>query len=419
MRAIVLPTMHVNAHPSTKKTTLLCISVVMAVLAATVLVGCRAGALKRALDRDVTYSKRKPLKNTKKAETLAIVASDDTSDSPVAVLIINDDRITVDAVLKPVLELLTERSMSMPPAQYTQFLHQAVQSRVRMLARDTLLYQEAASHLEEQQMKSIEAFADDSIRERVNKEFAGRQTRFERALIEEGTTLSEERDRVRREIIVVHWLRNDLSKRIANPTRDELWSVFQDQKESLRKPPRRAMQLIELSILKRLPENVRSPSRAQLETARKATLQEANTVLTRLISGEDFAEVAKAYSDGPNAANGGRWGWVTRGSVRSKWEPAVDMLFQLTDIGVPGELVETQDAYFIVQCAEIDPGVEPVFESIQPELIQRYRDNRLSVLIEELVNELQDKAHIRPKRIDRFLRAIVEAAPQSSGPHLP
>lgn len=334
------------------------------------------------------------------------------SDEPVSLLTINGESVTVEEVLKPIRDELDQRARTMTPGQYRSYLTEAIQYRVRLMARDRLVYQEAAKNLTDQEEEAVGRFVDQQVRERVNSEFAGRQTRYQKALAGQGLSMDDDRQRIRRELIIARWLRATVSPKIADPTRDELWTIFQNQKASMTKPERRKMQLIEISVLGQLPPDVSAPSAAQLENARTAAGGQAGRVRTEIDNGADFAEVAKQHSTGPQARNGGNWGWVTRGSVRRRWEPAVEALFGLAKCGVSSQVIETPDAFFIVQAASIDPGHEPDFESLQPELVEHFRNAQFNELVNERVERLQAAAHIRPRNISRFLRAVVQAAPQ-------
>lgn len=348
-----------------------------------------------------------------------VSVDDDDGIEPVSVMTINGDSITVEDVLSPIRENLEERARTMPPAQYQTYALQAVEATVRRLARDALLHHEASKGLTEPESEMLDSFVDQRIRDRINADFDGRQTRYQRALTEQGTTVEEERDRVYRQLTVVRWIQLNITERIVDPTRDQLLKVYESRQAALTKAPRREMWLIEVSVLARLPESVSPPSAAQLAGARAEARAKAEEARSELLAGTEFAVVAKRYSDGLHARNGGAWGWVTRGSVREHWEPAVNTLFQLPEPGVPSEIVETREALFIIQAARIDPGEQPDFEAIQPELVRRFREAEFNRQIEETIGLLQSEAHIRPRDMNRFFRAVAMAAPQPAGHERP
>jgi parvulin-like peptidyl-prolyl isomerase len=124
-----------------------------------------------------------------------------------------------------------------------------------------------------------------------------------------------------------------------------------------------------------------------------------------------FANVARTFSTGIHAQEGGYWGFIYRDSLRERFQPAVDALFAL-QAGESSDVLEGPDAYFIVKCGAIDPGAEADFTQMQPELIESFRDEQFENEVDALVTKLREKATIEPDNLARFLRGVVEAAPQ-------
>ncbi|MCH7872740.1 MAG: peptidyl-prolyl cis-trans isomerase, partial [Planctomycetes bacterium] len=101
-------------------------------------------------------------------------------------------------------------------------------------------------------------------------------------------------------------------------------------------------------------------------------------------------------------------GWIRRGSVREGFEPAVDALFGL-DEGEISTIVEGGDGFFLVRCDEIDEPVTPDFETLQPELADRYFKVQYNRLVMERVEKLRQQAHIAQDDLNRFFVAVIEA----------
>jgi parvulin-like peptidyl-prolyl isomerase len=329
--------------------------------------------------------------------------------SPVLVMFVNGETVTAEEVLRPVRKELEERAAVMPLEPYQRYLVDAVGARVRAEARERLLYQAASKDITEREWEQFDRFVDTRIREIVNEQHQGRQTRYEKSLADRGITLEQDRQRLRRELVIQRYLYQTVGRRVTNPTRRELWQYYQDHLDEMTRPARREMFLIEV------------PKDAPLEAVTAANGQQvqldAKTAITlarsELIAGIEFAEVAKKYSAGLHAAEGGPWGMVARDSVRERWQPAVDALFTL-EFGQVSDTIETDEAYFIVRCGKIDSGEPPDFEAIQPQLVDRYREALFNRLVEELVADLHARAVIQPANLGRFLRGVVESAPMPS-----
>lgn len=341
------------------------------------------------------------------------------SEKPVSVLVVNGRTVTVDDVLDPIRADLTNRAHSMPPDQYADYLMDAVRDRTRLLARDAMIDEEAGRNITESEQEQIDRLVDQQVRQRINAEFDGRQTRFEKSLTASGTSLDRERDRIRRELTIARWLRMTVVPRIADPTRDELWKVFDAQRDQLAAPERREMQLIEISVLSQLPYGVSVPDDAQADAARHAARRLAGAIREQLIAGADFAEIARLHSSDIHAKNGGSWGWVARGSLRERYEPVLDALFALASTADYSPVIESPDSFFIVRAPQIEPARVPDFESLQPQLIDHYRDARFNELVDEQIQRLQDAAEVRPANINLFVQAVINAAPQPGSNAVP
>ncbi|MCH8241462.1 MAG: peptidylprolyl isomerase, partial [Planctomycetes bacterium] len=126
-------------------------------------------------------------------------------------------------------------------------------------------------------------------------------------------------------------------------------------------------------------------------------------------SGVAFADVARRHSHGLHAVDGGSWGmWVSPDGVRERFKPAVEELYRLQE-GRVSDPIETPDGFLLVSCDEIDPGFEPTFEAVQPELQERHFRNAYSRKVDELVDQLRRDAGISPLVLERFHSQTVDA----------
>ncbi|PTB94718.1 foldase [Marivirga lumbricoides] len=77
--------------------------------------------------------------------------------------------------------------------------------------------------------------------------------------------------------------------------------------------------------------------------------QEANEVLKKAMAGQDFAELAKEYSEGPTATKGGDLGWFKEGMMVEEFNDAV---FSKSGTGVINKVVKSQFGYHIIKVTE-------------------------------------------------------------------
>lgn len=108
---------------------------------------------------------------------------------------------------------------------------------------------------------------------------------------------------------------------------------------------------------------------------REAVRAEAEDLHRRLQSGADFAELARAHSDGPNAPDGGTIpDWQVRGE---REHPVLETAFALPEAGAISEVLEDEGGFRILKLLERRDSHLPPFEAvkdrIRPLLEQQYR----------------------------------------------
>ena len=349
-------------------------------------------------------SKEKRKQATKRASLSPIGSADNSSADR---LTVNGDTVTARELWLDLRdELSTNAATLSPPALQTYLERRAAQLITDKIA-EMLLYGQASLRLSESLTANIEKYVDAEIRKIVSTEHDGIQRRYERRLESQGQTIDSVRERLHREIIITSYLETEVRPKVAEPTRAELLATFETIADSLRRPTRRRMSLIDVRV--RATQSTAEPTHVQLETARHQARSRVQAAQTELSSGVDFADVARRHSDGLHAVEGGSWGWVAKGSVRERFEPAVEVLYGL-NTGEVSNLIEVKDGFLLVRCDEIDPGAEPDFETLQPQLKERLFIVAYNQLITERVAQLRAKAHVEPADLERFYTAVVEAA---------
>ncbi len=331
-------------------------------------------------------------------------------DGPVSRLIVNGDVIEAHSLWHGLHEELARQQGALTIEGYRNFVARRAADLLREAISETLLLQKARLNLSPEMEKRVEGFVDEELRKIITTQYEGRQRRYETALQQNGQSLDDIRERLRREIIIRNYLEQEVKPRIAEPTRDELYDAYQQLAESSQRPARRKMSLIDVRVRDRLPNAAADPTPKQRQDARAQAKEKIESAKARLDAGAEFADVARQLSDGLHADDGGSWGWVSEGSVRARFEPAVEALYRL-HADETGNIIEVDDGFLIVRCDEIDAATQPDFESIQPKLVQRHFRGTYQRAISQLVEELRDRARIEPQDLGRFHLAVVAAAP--------
>jgi len=173
--------------------------------------------------------------------------------------------------------------------------------------------------------------------------------------------LSEAKGRVKELLVKNAIVKNEVKKRKIKYTQKELDDAFnefvkrtggdEEVKNNLKKyygltVERFKSEFFVDTFLSGKLQNAIQEDKSLNETAEK----KANEVLAKIKAGEDFAELAKKYSEDTTAAKGGDLDFVKKGQFVPEFE---DALWKLTVPGQISELVKTVYGYHIIKLVEI------------------------------------------------------------------
>ncbi len=102
----------------------------------------------------------------------------------------------------------------------------------------------------------------------------------------------------------------------------------------------------------------------------------------RAKAGEDFAALARQYSQDGAASDGGDLGYFARGMMV---QPFSDAAFALKK-GQISDIVETQFGYHVIQCVDVKPARKTTWEDVRPRVDSMLRQQSLGT---ELQNRLK------------------------------
>jgi peptidyl-prolyl cis-trans isomerase C len=110
----------------------------------------------------------------------------------------------------------------------------------------------------------------------------------------------------------------------------------------------------------------------------------------RIEQGEDFAELAKLYSeDAGSAKAGGELKRFGRGQMVPEFEAAV---FELSEPGALSDIVQTKYGYHLIQLIAKYPGRQKSFDEVKPSIIAQLQREYLQEEMDRLRAEIVDPA---------------------------
>ncbi len=196
---------------------------------------------------------------------------------------------------------------------------------------------------------------------------------YEEDLVREGMTEDDLRDQIRDEIKIQRLVTLEVRQRVNVPP-GEIISYYERNRDEFSES-----ELVRFShILIRAGAD---------EEERADGRERAGTILARIEEGEDFEELARAYSQGPRAEQGGDWGFVERGEILPVLEEEV---FSLR-VGRHSRLIESDLGFHIVWVTgRRDAGIRPleeVWTEIETELFSRRFEEKFRDWVERLKAE--------------------------------
>ena len=245
-------------------------------------------------------------------------------------------------------------------------------SILELIVNDELLAQEAESL----GLTVDEAEIDAQIQ--AVRDQHGTAAAFDAVLAETGMTVEGFRAEVARRL-----LSKEFVKGIANGvkvTEDEARSVYDELPERFSEGESVEVRQILIRSLRGDPDARRTAARERAEEAH-----------ARAVAGEDFALLAKEYSQAPNAADGGLVSHFPRGVMVPQFE---EVAFSLA----PGEIsdvFETDYGYNVILLTDRKEPTRIPFAEVKPKLMVDLSKAKEAMLVQAALRSLQDKADVR------------------------
>jgi peptidyl-prolyl cis-trans isomerase C len=126
------------------------------------------------------------------------------------------------------------------------------------------------------------------------------------------------------------------------------------------------------------------------EEKKAAARQKIEEVQEKVKSGEDFARLARTYSEGPSSTQGGDLGYFDR---RKMVKPFSDAAFRLQP-GQVSPIVKTRFGYHIIKVVDRKPETKLAYDDIKPRLVESLKKKKMQDAIGSYINELKNSATI-------------------------
>jgi len=132
------------------------------------------------------------------------------------------------------------------------------------------------------------------------------------------------------------------------------------------------------------------------KSTRAAARARADEILKRIKAGEDFAELARTYSEDPiTRVRGGDRGWSPRGFVTAVGnDPFGDAAFAMKNVGDVSDVVTTLDGFEIIKLTGTKEGRQKSFDEVKGQIIAREMHWEIGNFWEQYAENMRSGARI-------------------------
>ncbi|MFZ0743921.1 MAG: peptidylprolyl isomerase [Terracidiphilus sp.] len=212
---------------------------------------------------------------------------------------------------------------------------------------------------------------------------------LEKAAQEQGFSFEDFKANIRNQIITQEVMRQEVGSKIS-VTPGEVQQYFEAHKQEYAQPE--SVRLAEILVS--------TGSAAQQDDPQKvaAAKAKADDIEAKLNDGGNFSQLAKSFSDGPTASEGGDLGSYKRGELAKVFE---DATFNLK-VGQTTEPIRTKQGYVIMKVVQHTPGGVPAFKDVEQDVEQAYYMSKMEPAIRDYLTQMRDESYleIKPGYVD-------------------
>jgi len=205
---------------------------------------------------------------------------------------------------------------------------------------------------------------------------------FEKALLNMDLSEADLRSQIRRELAVRQLIDQQFVEK-TSVSEEEAKGYYQSHPDDFKKPEMVKAQHILIKIDPKADGSHKAEARKKIED-----------IQNKLKKGEDFASLAKEFSQCPSSASGGDLGYFTR---KQMVKPFAEAAFALA----PGEVsrvVETEFGYHLIKSVDKKPATSVAFEDVKEKLQEVLKHKKIGDQVGEYTESLKSKA-----KVERFI----------------
>jgi peptidyl-prolyl cis-trans isomerase SurA len=208
---------------------------------------------------------------------------------------------------------------------------------------------------------------------------------LEKEAQKQGVSFEEFKQNLRNGIITQEVIQRDVSTHINTPP-EEIKQYYDAHKAEMEQPE--AVRLSEILIT---PLN--KPGEDPAPEAITAAQNKAREALAEVKKGAGFSDVAKKYSDGPTASQGGDLGYFKRGTLAKELE---DKTFVMK-AGEVTDVIQTKQGFVVLRVDEHRQAGVPPLSAVQDQINEQIYYKKLQPALRAYLTKLREESYIDVK----------------------
>lgn len=200
---------------------------------------------------------------------------------------------------------------------------------------------------------------------------------LEEAVSKQGLNWEDFKNNIRNGLLTKKVIGSEVGSHI-NVSKEEIQKYYDEHKQDFMRPEQVVLRSIEVNTAGKEESEI-ADLKKKAETARK-----------RVQDGEDFGEIAKRYSDGSTAKQGGYLGTYKRGELSKELEETVFKM-KRNDLT---EVMETKQGFLVMQVMEHYDEGEQALAKVENEINEKLYEQRLEPALREYLKTLREESYV-------------------------
>jgi peptidyl-prolyl cis-trans isomerase SurA len=258
------------------------------------------------------------------------------------------------------------------PEQLNQLIEERKKGALRELIDQSLLVQRAKDmgiSVEPDVIKQLDQI-------RIENKLPSMEA-LEEAVSKQGLNWEDFKNNIRSGLLTKKVIGSEVGSHI-NVPKDEIQKYYDEHKQEFMRPEQVALRSIEV--------NTTGKDAAEVTELKK----KAETARKRIQDGEDFGEIAKRFSDGATAKQGGYLGQYKRGELSKELE---DTVFKMKRNELT-EVMETKQGFLIMQVLEHYDEGEQTLAKVENEINEKLYSQRMEPALREYLKTLREESYV-------------------------